>query len=165
MTVDTLPLFSRPRSPFGHLPIAAHIPDESLDDFAARIVSAGGPNCQADEHTLEMVAAWRQRRELGDTAPKPGCWGEYRLTLRDGTPITAEVKWPYMPGSETMQHVAFYGDISPTGYRSQFFDPREVDREFGEWIVLQAEKHRAETIREWEKQQRKAAPKKRPARK
>jgi len=164
MTLDTLPLFSRPRSPFSYLPLAAHVPDWTLEDREARILEHGA-DCDADRHTLAMVAAWRARRDAGDAAPKPGCWGEYRLTLADGTPITAIVEWPYLAWIGDTQEVEFYGDVSPTGYRSQFFREAEVVGDFGEWLVLQAEKHRAETICEWEKQQRKAAPKKRPARK
>jgi hypothetical protein len=164
MTIAALPLFTRPRSPFGHLPIGTHVPDESLDAKEARILGRGA-DCDADRHTLAMVAAWRARRAAGDTAPKPGCWGEYRLTLGDGTPVTAIVHWPYMPGIGDLNLVDFHGDVSETGYHSHFFRDGEVAGEFGAWLALQAERYRAETVREWEGKRRKLAPKKRPAKK
>lgn len=142
-----LPLFER-AGPFAHLPIDCHLPEsgEWLDEERP---SAARPKCAADELASRELAKWDKRRAKGDATPKPGCWGEYLLTLDDGTPITAVVEWPWISDGG-MAAARFYGDVSATGFYSLAFHPKDVRGDFGEWLRLKAREHRAEAVASWE---------------
>lgn len=149
-----LPLFER-AGPFAHLPLDCHLPEsgEWLDEERP---SATRPACPADELAARELAKWDRRRAKGDASPKPGCWGEYRLTLDDGTPVAVVVEWPWI-SEGGMAAARFYGDVSPTGYHSRIFHRDDVQGEFGAWLRAVAEERRRETIEEWEREQAQAA--------
>lgn len=153
MTLDALPLFAS-RGPFSGLPIDVHLPDPPyryfLDELEADIRGCGGPDCEADEHSLARIAEWRARLDSGDTVPRPGCWGEYHLTLSDGTPVTAVVQWPWFPCDCAVQLVEFHGDVTTTGYLSHFLSGDTVSGDLGNWLRAAAETARSEAVEMWE---------------
>jgi hypothetical protein len=119
--------------------------EESVAHFLGEVGGAHWQYCDA------KLKEWRRRTAAGDFSGRLEEWGEWVLTLADGTKVAVTYTPPgysYMEGTADLE---WHGDVSETGFRSDIgWLPPEFDSDLIPALIARAEQLRAETIREWE---------------